>query len=257
MEVIILPSAAEVGKLAAQLIAEVVEENPRAVLGLATGSSPLATYAELAARARAGTSDFSQARGFALDEYVGIPQEHPQSYSSVIRHEVVEPLGMNPDLVHVPDGRAADVQAAARAYDAAIRDAGGIDIQLLGIGGNGHIGFNEPTSSFASRTRMKTLTPRTRADNARFFASADEVPLHCITQGLGTIMEARSLLLVAQGEKKAAAIRAAVEGPVSSMCPASILQFHEQATVVVDEAAAGLLERRDYYSYVYENKPGV
>ncbi|HEU0257387.1 MAG TPA: glucosamine-6-phosphate deaminase [Microbacteriaceae bacterium] len=255
MEVIILPSPAEVGRMAATLVVEAVTKNARAVIGLATGSSPLATYAELAARAQAGEVDFSHVRGFALDEYVGIPAEHPQSYLSVIRREVVEPLGMNPDLVRVPDGRAADVAAAARDYDEAIRAAGGIDVQLLGIGGNGHIGFNEPTSSFASRTRVKTLTPRTRADNARFFERADQVPVHCVTQGLGTIMEARRLLLVAQGEKKAAAVKAAVEGPVSSMCPASILQFHEHATVIVDEAAAGLLERHDYYTYVYANKP--
>jgi glucosamine-6-phosphate deaminase len=255
MEVIILPSPAEVGKIAAQIIAEAVEENPQAVIGLATGSSPLATYAELAARAHAGTADFSQVRGFALDEYVGIDTRHPQSYFSVIRREVVEPLGMDPALVHVPDGRAADVARAARDYDQAIRAAGGIDVQLLGIGANGHIGFNEPTSSFASRTRMKTLTPRTRADNARFFSRPEEVPTHCVTQGLGTIMEARRLLLVAQGLKKAAAVKAAVEGPVTSMCPASILQFHEYATVIVDEAAADQLERRDYYTYVYENKP--
>ena len=138
----------------------------------------------------------------------------------------------------VPDGRAADIEAACAQYEEAIRDLGGVDLQILGIGANGHIGFNEPTSSFTSRTRIKTLAPQTRADNARFFDDPDEVPTHCLTQGLGTIMAARELVLVAQGEKKAAAIAAAVEGPVSSMCPGSILQFHQHATVIVDEAAA-------------------
>jgi glucosamine-6-phosphate deaminase len=155
----------------------------------------------------------------------------------------------------VPDGRASDLDAACRAYEAAIKAGGGTDLQILGIGANGHIGFNEPTSSFGSRTRIKTLAPRTRADNARFFDSPDEVPMHCLTQGLGTIMDARELLLVAQGSRKAAAVAAAVEGPVSSMCPASILQFHPEATVMVDEDAAAKLTLTDYYRYTYENKP--
>ena len=155
----------------------------------------------------------------------------------------------------MPDGRADDIEAACAEYEAAIRDAGGIDLQILGIGANGHVGFNEPTSSFASRTRIKTLAPQTRADNARFFDDPDEVPTHCLTQGLGTIMAARELLLVAQGESKAAAIAGAVEGPVSSMCPGSILQFHQHATVIIDDAAAGELTLTDYYRHTYANKP--
>ena len=194
-------------------------------------------------------------RGFALDEYVGIPEDHPESYASVLRREVVEPLGLDPSQVAVPDGRASDLEAACAAYEQAIREAGGIDLQILGIGANGHIGFNEPTSSFASRTRLKTLAPRTREDNARFFDRPDEVPTHCVTQGLGTIMEARELLLVAKGSAKAAAIAAAVEGPVSAICPGSILQFHPQATVIVDEEAATGLALGDYYRYTYAHKP--
>jgi len=256
VEVVIKQNADEVGVLAADLIQRVVESKPRAVIGLATGSSPLAIYASLAQRVADGSLDFTGVRGFALDEYVGIPEAHPQSYASVITHEVVDPLRMDPALVRVPDGRAVDVEVACRDYDQAIVDAGGIDIQILGIGANGHIGFNEPTSSFRSRTRIKTLARKTRADNARFFDSADEVPTHCVTQGLGTIMDARRLVLVAQGEGKADAIAAAVEGPVTSMCPASILQFHEHATVIVDEAAASKLRLADYYTYTYENKPG-
>jgi glucosamine-6-phosphate deaminase len=255
VEVVIKQTADEVGVLAADLIERVIDSKPRATIGLATGSSPLAIYASLAKRVEAGTLSFDGVRGFALDEYVGIPEDHPQSYASVIRNEVVEPLRMDPELVQVPDGRSVDIEVACRDYEQAIADAGGIDIQILGIGANGHIGFNEPTSSFASRTRIKTLAPKTRADNARFFDSADDVPTHCVTQGLGTIMGARRLVLVAQGEGKADAIAAAVEGPVSSMCPASILQFHEHATVIVDEAAASKLRLADYYKYTYDNKP--
>ena len=172
MEIIILPTPEDVGRVAAALIARVVTDKPDAVLGLATGSSPLDIYRSLAARVADGSLDVSQASGFALDEYVGIPLEHPESYAAVIARDVVGPLGMDPDRVRVPDGRAADLEAATREYDEAIAAAGGVDIQILGIGANGHIGFNEPTSSFASRTRIKTLAPSTREANARFFDSA-------------------------------------------------------------------------------------
>ncbi|MCU1413392.1 MAG: nagB [Microbacteriaceae bacterium] len=255
MEIVILPSSDEVGRVAAAQIAALVAAEPEAVLGLATGSSPLGIYAALAREVAAGRLDFGRARGFALDEYVGIPADHPQSYAAVIRSEVVEPLRMNAALVQVPDGRARDIAEACLSYERAIVAAGGIDLQILGIGANGHIGFNEPTSSFASRTRIKTLAESTVIDNARFFDSADQVPTHCLTQGLGTIMEARRVVLVAQGEQKADAIAAAVEGPVSSMCPASLLQHHEHAIIVIDEAAAAKLRLADYYRYVYANKP--
>ncbi len=255
MEVIIMPSAAEVGKLAARKVAQTITRAPTAVIGLATGSSPLAIYAELAGQVRAGRLDPSRIRGFALDEYVGIPEQHPQSYASVLRREVVEPLGLDPSQVALPDGRAADLAAACQAYELAIQKAGGVDLQILGIGANGHIGFNEPTSSFASRTRLKTLAPKTREDNARFFDSEEDVPTHCVTQGLGTIMDAQELLLVAQGGSKAAAVASAVEGPVSAVCPASILQFHEHATIIVDEDAASRLALAAYYRYTYAHKP--
>ena len=255
MEIIILPTPAEVGRVAAAKIASVVAKKPSAVIGLATGSSPRGIYADLRRRVDAGEISFAEARGFALDEYVGIPIDHPESYASVTARDVVEPLGFHPSRVRVPDGRADDLEFAAKEYDASIRAAGGVDIQILGIGANGHIGFNEPTSSFASRTRMKTLAPRTREDNARFFDSLDEVPMHCITQGLGTILDARELVLVAQGTAKADAIAAAVEGPLSAFVPGSALQLHEHATVVVDEAAAVGLKLADYYRYTYANKP--
>lgn len=255
MEIIILPTPADVGRVAASLIARVVREKPSAVLGLATGSSPLGIYRSLAERVESGEIDLSQASGFALDEYVGIPLDHPESYASVIARDVVGPLRMDPARVRVPDGRATDIEAATRDYDRAIADAGGVDIQILGIGANGHIGFNEPTSSFASRTRIKTLAPSTRDANARFFDDPADVPTHCLTQGLGTILDAKSVVLVAQGAAKADAIAAAVEGPVSAMCPGSALQLHRFATVIVDEEAASKLALADYYRYTYANKP--
>ena len=254
MEIIILPSPEEVAVVAAERVAEIVRVKPRAVLGLATGSSPLGLYAQLARQVATGELDLSDAHGFALDEYVGIPLTHPESYAAVIRRDVVEPLKMTPDRVSVPDGRAADLAAACAEFEAAIVAAGGVDIQILGVGANGHIGFNEPTSSFSSRTRVKTLAPNTIADNARFFDAPADVPIHCLTQGLGTIMEARELLLVATGASKSDAIAAIVEGPVSSMWPGSILQHHGRAVVVLDEAAASKLALREYYRHTYAHK---
>jgi len=255
VEIIILPTPAEVGRVAAAKIASVVAKKPSAVIGVATGSSPQGIYADLQRRVDAGEISFAEARAFALDEYVGIALEHPESYASVIQRDVIDPLGFEPSRVRVPDGRASDLEFAAKEYDAAIRAAGGVDVQILGIGANGHIGFNEPTSSFASRTRIKTLAPSTREANARFFDSLDQVPTHCMTQGLGTILDARELVLVAQGPSKADAVAAAVEGPLSSFVPGSALQLHEHATVVVDEEAAAGLKLADYYTYTYANKP--
>lgn len=247
MEVVICSDPREVGRVAADRVIAHLEGVETPVLGLATGSSPLALYAELARRVEEGVIDLSQALGFALDEYVGIDPAHPESYRNVIRRTVVEPLRMNPALVRVPDGAASDPQAAADEYDEAIELAGGVDVQILGVGSNGHIGFNEPFSSFSSRTRVKTLTPQTRADNARFFDSIDEVPRRCVTQGLGTIMDSGVALLVASGEGKADAVAALVEGPVTAACPASILQFHPRAVIVVDEAAASRLAHAGYF----------
>jgi glucosamine-6-phosphate deaminase len=255
VEVVLLPDADAVGRLAAAKVAAVVRRRPDAVLGLATGSSPAGIYAELARLVAAGELDLSGVRCFALDEYAGIAPDQPQSYASVLRRTVAGPLRLRPEQVRVPDGCAADLERAADEYEQAIAAAGGIDVQILGIGVNGHIGFNEPTSSFASRTRIKTLAPRTRADNARFFASPDDVPTHCLTQGLGTILDARQLVLVAQGEAKADAVAAAVEGPLASTCPASALQLHPRASVLVDEAAAARLRLADYYRHTYALKP--
>ncbi|MFD1722067.1 glucosamine-6-phosphate deaminase [Amnibacterium endophyticum] len=256
MEIVILPDAQAVGRAAAARIAAVVRAKPDAVLGLSTGSSPLGAYAALRERVDSGALDLSRASGFALDEYVGLPAGSEQSYAATIAAEVTGPLRMDPARVRVPDGGAHDLEAACADYERAIRDAGGVDVQLLGIGANGHIGFNEPTSSIASRTRIKTLSERTREDNARFFdGDLEAVPLHCITQGLGTILEARRLVLVAQGEAKAAAVAAAVEGPLTAMVPGSVLQLHPAATVLVDEAAAADLRLADYYRWTVANQP--
>ncbi|MCR2793656.1 glucosamine-6-phosphate deaminase [Microbacterium sp. zg.Y625] len=252
-EIVIVPTAADAGTLVAEEILALVRRTPDAVLGLATGSTPLPVYEAL--RARQGEVDLSQVRGFALDEYVGIDPAHPESYRNVITREVVEPLGLDPARVRVPNGSLEGIEHAGDDYERAIAEAGGVDLQILGIGTDGHIGFNEPGSSFASRTRVKTLTAQTRADNARFFDAVDDVPMHCITQGLGTILSARHLVLLAFGEGKAAAVAGAVEGPVTASLPGSAIQLHPHATVVVDEAAASQLKRADYYRYTWENKP--
>lgn len=254
MEVIICPTERRVGEIGAAKVAQIAAGvGPGVVLGVATGSSPLATYAELVTLVATGELDLSQASAFALDEYVGLPYTHPQSYHDTIRRTVTEPLGLDPSRVHVPDGM--NPEGAGERYEAAIRDAGGVDIQILGVGTNGHVGFNEPTSSLASRTRIKTLAPRTLADNARFFDSIDDVPKHCITQGLGTIMDARHVVLVATGQGKAEAIAAIIEGPITSMWPGSVLQMHQHVTLVIDTAAASELALAEYYTQVYANLP--
>jgi len=247
-EVVIVSSKEEAGSIAAAAIRALVAETPDAVLGLATGSTPLSTWAALEGL------DLSRVRGFALDEYVGLPVGHPESYRSVITREVVQPLGLTPSLVRVPGDDGGPLSGAGARYEADITAAGGVDLQILGIGRTGHIGFNEPGSSLASLTRVKTLTGETRADNARFFPSIDDVPRHCITQGLGTILRARHLVLLAFGSAKAAAVAAALEGPVSASTPGSVVQLHPKVTVLVDEEAASELVHADYYRYAWANR---
>ncbi|KAA0081149.1 glucosamine-6-phosphate deaminase [Mycolicibacterium sp. P9-64] len=242
VEIIIASDAAGVAMAAADIVTDLVRAKPNAVLGLATGSSPLGLYAELAARVARGL-DLSAVSGFALDEYVGLAPDDPRSYAHVIRSCVTEPLGLDPQKVHVPVGVGDDLQAACQLYDDAIAGAGGIDLQVLGIGRNGHLGFNEPSSSPESRTRVASLAESTRQDNARFFDEPDAVPVQCVTQGLGTIMDARRTLLIATGAAKADSIALAIEGPVSTSCPASVLQRHPNAVVVCDRDAAAKLTR--------------
>jgi glucosamine-6-phosphate deaminase len=255
MEVVIVPDAAAGGELIAESISSLIARKPDALLGVATGSTPLPIYRALAARVAAGSLDVGRLRVCQLDEYVGLPAGHPESYRSVLAREVLAPLGLGLERFLGPDGTREDVPAACAEYDAALAGAGGVDLQILGIGTDGHIGFNEPCSSLASRTRIKTLTPQTREDNARFFDSLDQVPHHVITQGIGTILEAGHLVLLAIGAGKADAVAATVEGPLSALVPASALQLHPHATVVVDEAAAAQLKLADYFRATYAAKP--
>jgi len=252
MEIIIQPTPEAATKVAASIIARLLREKPNAVLGLATGSTPLLLYRELIAL----KLDWRKVTTFNLDEYVGLPREHAQSYFTFMWENLFRHVNVAKKNVHIPDGNTKDIPKFCAKYEAQIQQAGGIDLQVLGIGTDGHIGFNEPTSSLASRTRIKTLTQQTRKDNARFFGSEDRVPHHVITMGIGTIMEARQNLLLAFGPKKARAIAQAVEGPITAINPASVLQMHPVTKVCLDKPAASQLDRADYYRWVYDNKPG-
>jgi glucosamine-6-phosphate deaminase len=256
MEVIIKPNAEEASKEAARIFTKQIRAKPASVLGLATGSSPVGLYRELAAMHRRGEVDFERVTTFNLDEYVGLEPSHPQSYAHFMREHLFSKINVPAANIRIPNGLVEDIPAHCEDYEKAIRDTGGIDLQLLGIGSDGHIGFNEPTSSLASRTRLKTLTERTIADNARFFPTPRDVPRHVITMGVGTIMEARQCVVLAFGEKKAAAVAAMVEGPITASIPASVLQMHPRCTLIIDAPAARKLARESYYIWVYNNKPG-
>ncbi len=255
MEVIIKNDHDEGGQLAARIVARFIRNKPQLVLGLATGSSPLGLYRELVRMHRDEDLSFCGVTTFNLDEYVGIPAVHPASYRSCMEESLFKHVDLGPGSTHLPDGNATDVPAACADYERRIRNAGGIDLQVLGIGMDGHLAFNEPSSSFRSRTRLKTLSGVTRKANAAAFGGPDNVPHHVITMGLGTIMEARCCLLLGFGRAKAPAVRDMIEGPVSASCPASLLQFHEHAIVIIDEGAASLLSRKQYYTDVYHGKP--
>ena len=256
MEVVVRPTAGEAATLAAEAVGRWVSRRPDAVLGLATGSSPLGVYDELARRVAAGSLSLSRVRAFLLDEYVGLARGHEQSYRSVIERELVARVDLDPARVHGLDGTAEDLVAECARYEEAIAGGGGVDLQLLGIGRDGHVAFNEPGSSLGSRTRLKTLTQQTRRDNARFFGGdVDVVPRHCLTQGVATILQARHLILLASGAGKAEAVRQLVEGPISASWPATALQLHPHVTVLLDPGAASRLERADYYADAYAAKP--
>lgn len=256
MEVIVVRTPEEAAPIVADAYTKLLTAKPDAVLGLATGSTPLGVYKELIRRHREEGLSFAQAQAFNLDEYVGLPAGHPELYRTFIEREFTGQVDFAPGAVHGPDGLADDLVKAAADYDQAIKDAGGIDIQILGIGADGHLAFNMPGSSLVSRTRLKTLTSKTRQDNARFFGGdIDQVPKHCLTQGLGTIMECRHAIMLGFGKGKAQAVAECVEGGVSAHWPASILQMHPHATVVVDEDAASQLRLTNYYINTYEGKP--
>ncbi len=254
MEIIITESYEEMSKLAADIIARQVLRKPNATLGLATGSTPIGTYKELVRRHKEEGLDFSKVVTFNLDEYLDLPPWHDQSYRYFMDQHLFHHINIDPKNVHVPYGHAEDVEDFCDWYEAEMKRFGGIDLQLLGIGGDGHIAFNEPGSSLGSRTRLKTLTQQTIEDNARFFKNKEEVPRFAITMGVGTIMEARSILLLANGEKKASIVAEALEGPITAQLSASVLQMHQEVTVLVDAEAGSKLKRADYYRWVHNEK---
>lgn len=231
-------------KEAAAIVADRIRRKPNLVLGLATGSTPLGLYKELIRMHKEEGLSFAKVTTFNLDEYVGLPRTHNQSYYYFMWENLFKHVDIDPRYIHVPDGMASDVEAHCEWYDNEIKKWGGIDLQILGIGANGHIAFNEPGSSLGSRTRIKTLTEQTIKDNARFFKSMDEVPRLAITMGIGTIMEAKEVILLANKASKADAIKAAVEGPITHMVPASIIQMHRKAYVIVDKEAASKLTHK-------------
>jgi glucosamine-6-phosphate deaminase len=250
MEVIIVDNQEQVAQVSAQFVIELIRRKHNAVLGLATGTTPIATYQKLIAAYENRDVSFAAVRTFNLDEYLGIAVDDVHSFRRFMNEHFFNHIDIVPENTHVPDGLCANPRAEGRRFEALITRSGGIDLQILGIGRNGHIGFNEPGSSLASRTRIKTLAPQTRIDN--FGAQHDNAPLHAITMGIGTILDARHVLLLAHGESKARAIANAVEGPITAMCPASALQQHARITVVIDEAAAQLLENKDYFRWAQQ-----
>lgn len=250
MRVIIQPDSQVASQRAAQFVAALVRKKPDCVLGLATGSTPLAVYRELIRLHKDESLDFSRVTTFNLDEYVGLSSIHPQSYRQFMQVNFFDHINIPVTSTNVPDGRALDFEMHCRQYEQKIHDAGGIDLQILGIGSDGHIAFNEPGSSLGSRTRLKTLASETIRDNARFFGGEDKVPRLAVTMGVGTILESRRCVLLAFGKHKAAAIRDTVEGPVTAQVTASALQLHREVIGIFDEDAASLLARRNYYAEV-------
>ncbi len=250
MKVVILKNAAEVAAYGAQIFIKTIAAKPNAVLGLATGSTPLALYKELIAARKANKVSFKQVSTFNLDEYLGLAGTHPQSYRYFMNQQLFDHIDIDKANTAVPAGDAANPLDACAAYEAAIFAKGGVDVQLLGIGRNGHIGFNEPSSSLRSRTRVKTLTRATIEDNARFFGPDEFQPHLSLTMGIGTILESKKIVLLATGESKAEAIKATVEGPLSAACPASALQLHENVIVIIDEAAAGKLSDVEFFKHI-------
>ena len=235
---IVLPDADSASRHVAELISDAIGKNPSMVLGLATGGTPTQTYAELVRAHQEKGLDFSRVTTFNLDEYIGLGAQHERSFRAFMQHHLFDHVNISPANIHIPDGRSADPNAHAIEYEDQIKAAGGIDLQILGIGRNGHIAFNEPGSSSASRTRVVALTQDTIEANARFFESIDEVPTTAISMGIGTILEAKRILLLAFGEEKAEAVSRALNGPITEDHPASLLRLHDNVTFVVDDAAA-------------------
>jgi glucosamine-6-phosphate deaminase len=257
MQIIVRETYEEMSKAAAQAVAKTLNSKPNTVLGLATGSTPLGLYRELARMHKEEGLDFSQVTTFNLDEYVGLSKDHPQSYHYFMYENLLKHINIAPQNVYIPSGTTDNYEAFCAWYERRIQECGGIDLQVLGIGSDGHIAFNEPTSSLGSRTRIKTLAKQTIEDNARFFSRPEDVPIYAITMGVGTILEARKIMLLANGRNKAAAIAAAVEGPVTSMITASALQTHPDAVCFLDREATGALKMIEYYEWIQAKSPGA
>jgi len=254
LEIILTKDYNEMSKIAAGEIVRQVRRKPNSIIGLATGSTPLGIYKELIRLHKEEGLDFSKVITFNLDEYLGLPPAHKESYNFFMWENLFKHININPENVHVPQGMVEDAEDFCEWYEEEIKKAGGIDLQLLGIGTDGHIAFNEPGSSFGSRTRVKTLEEQTIKDNSRFFNSIDEVPHFAITMGVGTILEARKIVLAANGKKKAPVCARFIEGPINSQITASALQLHPHAVVVLDEAASSQLKRNNYYNWIRDNK---
>jgi glucosamine-6-phosphate deaminase len=255
VEVIIRPTVDAAADLAVRLMARDLRANPQLVLGLATGRTMESVYAKLVRLYREERLDFSLCRTFNLDEYVGLPGSDRHSYRHYMNHHLFQQVNIDLRNTYLPDGTAKDLDAECARYEALIQRFGGIDLQLLGIGSDGHLGFNEPLSALRSRTRVKALAPATLAQNASHFEDPATMPRRAITMGVGTILESRRCLLLVTGESKAEVIARAVEGPITAMISATALQLHPRCTVVVDEAAASQLHGSSYYRWIFENEP--
>jgi glucosamine-6-phosphate deaminase len=255
MEVVIRPTAYGAADLVARVIAAEIRKNPRLVLGLATGKTMESVYARLVQMHREEGLDFSSCRTFNLDEYVGLSVNNANSYRHYMNHHLFLRVNIDLENTHLPDGMASDLGAECVHYEKLIAESGGIDLQLLGIGKNGHLGFNEPLSALHSRTRVKVLSPVTRAQNAPLFAGTDSVPARAITMGVGSILDCRRCILLATGAEKAAIVAKAIEGPMTSMISATALQLHPECTLILDEAASSKLQESEYYHWVFENQP--
>jgi glucosamine-6-phosphate deaminase len=257
MEIIIKKDYHRMCGEAVKLIHQSWQKKKDLVLGLATGKTPLGVYEGLIRLYREREMDFSEVSAFSLDEYLGLPDEHPQSFAFYMQQNFFQHVNIKKENIFRLDGLPDDIESHCHEYEKKIRTTGGIDIQILGIGRNGHIGFNEPSSSLSSRTRVKTLTQETITANTPFFRYKKEIPRYCLTMGIGTIMESGMILLLACGQEKSHAIRQSVEGPITATIPASILQLHAQAKIIIEEEAASQLERKNYYRWVYEHKDYV
>ncbi|MBL7084476.1 MAG: glucosamine-6-phosphate deaminase [Candidatus Aminicenantes bacterium] len=257
MEVIITSNYEEICEKATRIIHQAWKRKNNLVLGLATGKTPLGVYKKIVELYENGEMDFSQVVAFTLDEYLGLEENHPQSFAYYMEKNFYQHTNIKEENIFRLEGKPENIKTHCQEYEEKIKNLGGIDIQILGIGRNGHIGFNEPSSSLASRTRVKTLTRETIGDNARFFKNREDVPRFCLTMGIGTVMDAKMIILLASGKNKSEAVFKSIEGPVTAMVPASVLQLHPQVKIIIDEEASSLLTRKEYYKWVYQNKEKV